>query len=312
MKYFNQNEWALILGGSSGFGLASAKQLAARGMNIFIVHRDRRGAMEKINQAFNEIKSYGVQFQACNTDALSPEGRAEVLGQLQSIRGAQSKVKLLLHSIAFGNLKPIAPEKSLEETHNGAIEEFATALGVLPDTLKEKLEHHAEQLPQLTLLQSPQYSQSLIEQEDMANTIYSMGTSLLTWTQAIHQAGLFDEDARVIGLTSEGNEIAWKGYAAVSAAKAALEAVSRSIAVEFAAYSIRSNLLQPGVTDTPALRLIPGSNRLKAVAKMKNPFKRLTRPEDVANAVVLLAMPESGWINGTIIRVDGGERIGSI
>lgn len=54
----------------------------------------------------------------------------------------------------------------------------------------------------------------------MANTIYNMGTSLLTWTQALHQAGLFDEDARAIGLTSEGNEIAWKGYAAVSAAKA--------------------------------------------------------------------------------------------
>ncbi len=47
----------------------------------------------------------------------------------------------------------------------------------------------------------------------MANTICSMGTSLLTWTQALHQAGLFDKDARVIGLTSEDNEIAWKGYA---------------------------------------------------------------------------------------------------
>ncbi len=80
-------------------------------------------------------------------NALSPEGRAEVLGELQSIMVAKSKVKLLLHSIAFGNLKPIDPEKSLEETYDAAIEEFATPLGILPDILKEKLEHHAEQLP---------------------------------------------------------------------------------------------------------------------------------------------------------------------
>lgn len=71
----------------------------------------------------------------------------------------------------------------------------------------------------------------------MANTIYSMGTSLLTWTQALHRTDLFAEDARVIGLTSEGNEVAWKGCVAVSAANVALEAISRSIAVEFACYT---------------------------------------------------------------------------
>ncbi len=67
-----------------------------------------------------------------------------------------------------------------------------------------------------------------------------------------------------------------KATRVVSAPRAALAAVFRSIAVEFTAYGIRSNLLQPGVTDTPALRLIPGNNRLKALAKVKNPFKRLT------------------------------------
>ncbi len=70
----------------------------------------------------------------------------------------------------------------------------------------------------------------------------------------------------------------------------------------------RCNLLQPGVTDTPALRLIPRGNCIKAVVKMKNPFKRLTQPEDVANMVALLAIAESGWINGTIMRVDGSEK----
>ena len=143
----------------------------------------------------------------------------------------------------------------------------------------------------------------------MARTIYSMGTSLLTWVQRLHAAGLFAADARVIGLTSEGNEVAWRGYAAVAAAKSALESVSRAIAVEFAPHGIRSNIIQPGVTDTPALRVIPGSDRMKAGAHLRNPFGRLTTPDDVANVVFLLSLDEARWINGALIRADGGEHV---
>ena len=129
--------------------------------------------------------------------------------------------------------------------------------------------------------------------------------------QKVFSAGLFAPDARVFGMTSEGNEVAWRGYAAVSAAKTALEAVSRAIAVEFAPYGIRSNIIQAGVTDTPALRAIPGSDAMKAAARMRNPFGRLTVPEDVANIIFLLSMDEASWVNGSLIRVDGGEHVAS-
>ena len=119
----------------------------------------------------------------------------------------------------------------------------------------------------------------------------------------------FADDARILGLTSEGNEIAWKGYAAVAAAKCALESVSRAMAVEFAPYGIRSNILQPGITNTAALRLIPGSSHMKASAMARNPYGRITQPEDVANVVGLMVRDEAAWINVTIIRVDGGEHI---
>ena len=163
--------------------------------------------------------------------------------------------------------------------------------------------------PIFQALRPVDYGTAIMDDEDMARTIYSMGTSLLTWTQRVHQAGLFAADARVIGLTSEGNEVAWRGYAAVAAAKSALESVSRAIAVEFAPHGIRSNIIQPGVTDTPALRVIPGSTRMKAGARMRNPFGRLTTPEDVANVVFLLSLDEARWINGALIRADGGEHV---
>jgi NAD(P)-dependent dehydrogenase (short-subunit alcohol dehydrogenase family) len=113
----------------------------------------------------------------------------------------------------------------------------------------------------------------------------------------------------VFGLTSEGNRVAWPSYAAVSAAKCALESVSRSIAVEFAPHGIRSNIIQAGVTDTPALRAIPGSERMRAAAEARNPYKRLTRPQDVADVICLLSTPEAAWVNGAIVPVDGGERV---
>lgn len=269
MIRFESHHWALILGGSSGFGLATAKKLSRHGMSVCIIHRDRRGAMERIEKDFNEIRANEHGFVALNLDALSAEGRKTSLETLKEKMGTSGKVRMLLHSIAYGNLKPIAP----------------TSPG--------------------------QPSNMLIEDEDMARTVYSMGTSLLTWVQDLHQRGLFASDARVFGLTSEGNEVAWRGYAAVSAAKVALESVSRSIATEFASFGIRSNVIQPGVTDTPALRAIPGNEAMQAEALKRNPFRRLTLPEDVANFIALMCTDEAAWVNGSVIRVDGGERIAS-
>ncbi len=126
---------------------------------------------------------------------------------------------------------------------------------------------------------------------------------------AIFEAKLFASDARIISFTSEGNTKAWKNYAAVSAAKTALEAITRNIALEFAPYGIKANCIQAGVTDTASLRAIPGSELIKAHSLLRNPFKRLTLPQDVANVVYLLSKDEAAWINGTIIPVDGGEHL---
>jgi len=306
---FSADEWALILGGSSGFGLATAHKLAEHGLNLCIVHRDRRGAMRRIEPEFEQIREQGVSLVTFNRDALDAEIRSEILDALAEALAPQAKVRVLLHSIAFGNLKLIGPE-SPSDTRASA--QLASALGieetVLRETVDQLFEDGCDALQGLTT--APRYAADLfLEDEDMARTVHAMGTSLLGWTQELLGRDLFAPDARVLGLTSEGNAVAWKGYAAVAAAKVALESVSRSIAVEMAPYGIRSNIVQAGVTDTNALRMIPGSAHLKAQARLRNPFHRLTTPEDVANAIYLLCLPEASWINGEIIRVDGGERI---
>ena len=148
-----------------------------------------------------------------------------------------------------------------------------------------------------------------LKNDDFRLTIEAMALSLYDWTKAVFDAKLFASDARIISFTSEGNTKAWKNYAAVSAAKTALEAITRNIALEFAVHGIKANCIQAGVTDTASLRAIPGSEKLKEHSLVRNPFKRLTTPQDVANVVYLLSKDEAAWINGTIIPVDGGEHI---
>jgi len=306
---FPSHYWAVILGGSSGFGLATAQKLAEHGMSCFLVHRDRRGAMGRIEPEFERIRGQGISLVTMNVDALDPAVRGECLARLGHALGADGRVRVLLHSIAFGNLKLLLPERAPERPANG---QLAAALGVDSTALASAANRlFSEGFAALApLADPPAYpSGAFLEEEDFARTIHAMGTSLLTWARALVERRLFADDARVFGLTSEGNTVAWKGYAAVAAAKVTLESISRAIAVEFAPYGVRSNIVQAGVTDTPALRAIPGHDQLAAQARLRNPFRRLTTPRDVANVIYLLSTDEAAWVNGALVRVDGGEHV---
>ena len=311
-QQFAPGQWAVILGGSSGFGLASARALAEHGMNLCLVHRDRRALMNAIEPEFAKLRGSGVEVLTFNVDALAPAKRDEVLDELAGTLAAEGRVRVLLHSIAFGNLKLLTPEAPVQRD---GVTALAAKLGVDASKVQAAVDElfaggfdHGH-----TLASPPAYSDKhFLDEEDFSRTIHAMGTSLLGWVQGIFARGLFASDARVFGLTSEGNTVAWKGYAAVAAAKVSLESLARSIAVEFAPFGIRCNIIQAGVTETPALAAIPGSDHMKAQARLRNPFRRLTTPRDVANVIRLLATDDAGWINGEVIRVDGGEHISGL
>ncbi|MFO8173117.1 MAG: SDR family oxidoreductase [Longimicrobiales bacterium] len=148
-----------------------------------------------------------------------------------------------------------------------------------------------------------------VSASQMDMTLRVMAHSLVDWTQAVEGQGLLAEDGRIFAMTSSGSNRVIPDYGPVSAAKSALEAHCRQLAFELAPRGITVNALRGGVTDTPALRKIPGNERLIEGARRKNPSGRLTRPEDVAGAVVALCSPGAHWITGNVINVDGGEEI---
>ena len=263
---WGEGDWALILGASSGFGEAAALELAGLGFNIFGVHLDRKSTLPNADRIVAQIRALGREVLFFNANAADPEKRADILNAMKQRGqelGESVHVRVLLHSLAFGTLKPYIG-KSVTE---------------------------------------------VITKPQMDMTLDVMANSLVYWTQDLVAQKFLGSGSRIFSMTSAGGARVWRTYGAVSAAKSALESHTRQLALELAPLGITVNCLMAGVTDTPALRKIPGSDEMLGMAKRKNPSNRLTTPQDVAEALGLLSHPKSHWITGNVICVDGGEFI---
>ena len=261
---FAQNEWALILGASSGFGGATAIELARRGMNIFGVHLDRQATMPEVQRILKEIKHTGRKAVFYNINAADSIKRNETLDDIKERFATETSahtIKVLVHSLAFGTLKHFIAKKS----------------------------------------------EDALTQAQMEMTVDVMAHSLVYWVQGIMARELMKKGGRIFGMTSSGGHTAIPSYGAVSAAKASLESHIRQLAMELGPLGITANSILAGVTDTPALRKIPGSNGMLLVAKGKNPQMRTTTPEDVAHAIAMLSTDDAYFISGNVIGVDAGE-----
>ena len=146
-----------------------------------------------------------------------------------------------------------------------------------------------------------------ITQAQMEMTVDVMAHSLVYWVQGLLTRNLIKRGGRIFGMTSSGGHTTMPFYGAVSAAKASLESHIRQLTMELGPLGITANAIMAGVTDTPALRKIPGNVKMVESARLKNPTGRLTTPEDVAKAIVLLSSEEASWISGNVLGVDGGE-----
>ena len=146
-----------------------------------------------------------------------------------------------------------------------------------------------------------------LTQKQIEMTQDVMAHSLVYWTQDLVAADLLEDGGRIFAMTSTGSTGVFPGYGAVSAAKASLEAHIRQLAYELAPKHITANAICAGAADTAALGKIPGGDTIQTRALERNPYKRLTTPEDVALTIAGLAHPCTYWMTGNVVYVDGGE-----
>ena len=113
MKDFN-NTWAIILGGSGGFGFATAKYLASKGMNIFIVHRDSRSSLENVKRMFDELSNEKIKFDSLNINACDPSNFNTILKAIKKNIKDNEFAKVFIHSISDGNINDIFDNENNE------------------------------------------------------------------------------------------------------------------------------------------------------------------------------------------------------
>jgi enoyl-[acyl-carrier protein] reductase III len=117
---------------------------------------------------------------------------------------------------------------------------------------------------------------------------------------------------KVVAISSQGSTRVMPDYIAVGASKAALEALTRYLAVELAAKNIAVNAVSPGLVLTDAIQHFSALKDPTAIPRaiQNTPAGRLVTPEDVAEVVTFLCLPSAEMIRGQVIVVDGGFGLG--
>ena len=267
-----RERWALILGASSGFGAATARALAAEGYPICGVHLDLRRTAAAAEEVRRSIEEAGVPVVFHNVNAADEQKRGGVIADL---------------------------EARFEERRREGADPFVAVF------------LHSLAFGTTLSYVSADPERREVNQKQLEMTADVMAHSMIYWVRDLFHAGLLGSGSRIFAMTSEGATKVVPTYGPVSAAKAALESHCRQLALELMPHGITVNAIRAGVTDTPALRKIPGHEELIHVATTRNPGGRMTTPEDVADAICVLASPRLHWMTGNVIGVDGGELMGS-
>ena len=131
--------------------------------------------------------------------------------------------------------------------------------------------------------------------------------ALLLCTQ--QAARLMPNGGQIVSISSLGSRMAMPVYTAVGVSKAALEALTRYLAIELASRNIRVNCVAAGAVETEALKVYADDKSLPFNIIRSTPAGRMVLPEDVANLVAFLCREESFMIRGQVITIDGGYSI---
>ena len=129
------------------------------------------------------------------------------------------------------------------------------------------------------------------------------------WMLSVAASRLMPDGGRIINISSPGSTWVLPAYFAVGVSKAAIEAVTRYLAVELGPKGIAVNTVSPGFVMTEALNAFPDQLGIRDIASRPTPAGRTITPEDVSKVVAMLCSSDAEMIRGQVIVVDGGETL---
>src|SRR5262245_15057577 len=115
------DEWGLVLGASSGFGAATARELGRRGMSVIGVHLDRKATQPLAEAVAADVRAAGADAHFFNVNAADAEKRAQVCERAQELTRGRP-LRVVLHSLAFGTLRPFVGDAPAHQTTKAQLE----------------------------------------------------------------------------------------------------------------------------------------------------------------------------------------------
>ena len=140
---------------------------------------------------------------------------------------------------------------------------------------------------------------------DFWNKVISLNfVGPMTLSKALLPGMMERAHGRIVNIASDAGRVGSLGETVYSGAKGGLIAFTKSLARETARYQVAVNCVCPGPTDTPLMAAVP--DKVKDALVKAIPFRRLGKPEEVAEAVLFFANPRASYITGQVLSVSGG------
>ena len=257
------NEWAVVLGTTSGVGRAIGRELATNpGLNLFGAHRGTYP--EQAAELENELRGMGREVFLHKGDVGTEAGVLAAVNALQEVAPPKS-IRIFVHSIANASLGRFMPGGK---------------------------GRHRQLRP-----------------SNLQKTFDSMAHSFVWWAQELQRRDLLAPGAQILGLTNPIIDSIVVNFGAINAAKAALEAYVKHLALEMGRMGYRVNLLNFGTVETYAASIGfgPRWDRFKKVCENSTPAGRLLDAGEVGKFVSVLATDAGHWFNGATIDMTGGQ-----
>lgn len=236
---------ALVTGGASGIGKATAWELARSGAQVIVADVNREGG----HAAEAEAKADGLPITYASLDLADP---GSIDACAAAVLARYGRVDILVNAAGWDRMQPF-----LENT---------------PDFMDRILAIN---------LRGP-----------------------IGLTQKLLPAMAANGYGKIVNVSSDAARVGSLGETVYAAAKGGIIAFTKSLAREAARYNITVNCVCPGPTDTPLFQVQP--ERLKAALEKAIPFKRIAKPQEVADAILFFSGPRSDYVTAQVLSVSGG------
>jgi 3-oxoacyl-[acyl-carrier protein] reductase len=177
-----------------------------------------------------------------------------------------------------------------------------------PDEVRALFEASEQQLGKVDVLINNAGVLKTLSLADTSDALYdqTFGINVRgTFNTLREAAARMNEGGRIVNFSSTTLALNMPGYAIYNATKAAVEAFTHVFAKELRGRNITVNAVAPGPIATSLFLDGKTEEQIQTFAKMP-PLQRLGQPEDIASVVSFLASPDAGWVNGQILRANGG------